>query len=85
MQLQFQVHGQHIMRTDFSRVVAGSKNYVSCRFSFNADWAGLVKTAVFEKDGIAYHAVLTNDMVEASAMPTLSAGRNAMRPILSSD
>ena len=74
MQLKFAVNGQHIVRTDFAHVVAGSRNYLECAFRFSAEWNRLVKTAVFEKDGVAYHVVLQEDVISASSMPVLSEG-----------
>lgn len=74
MQLKFTVNKQHIARTDFAHVVAGSRNYLECAFRFSEEWSGLVKTVIFEKDGIAYHVVLQEDAIPASSMPVLSAG-----------
>ncbi len=74
MQLRFQVNMQHIVRMDSFRVVAGSKNYISCAFQFSADWNGIIKTAVFAKGNVVYHAVLKNDAISADEMPVFSAG-----------
>ena len=74
MQLQFTVRGQHIVRTDFSYVVAGSRRYMSCAFDFDTDWDGVLKTAVFEKEGVAYHVILQDDAIAPAAMPVLSEG-----------
>ena len=74
MQLKFTVNKQHIVRTDFAHVVAGSRNYLECAFRFSEEWNGFVKTAVFEKDGVVYHVVLQEDAIPASSMPVFSAG-----------
>ncbi len=74
MQLRFQVNMQHIARTDSFRVVAGSKGYLSCAFTFSADWNGVIKTAIFKKGNDVYHVVLKNDAISAAEMPVLSAG-----------
>lgn len=75
MELKFRVHKQHISRTDGERIVADSRNYLSCAFSFSADWDGVVKTAVFKKGSTVYHVVISNDKIAASAMPQLDAGK----------
>lgn len=74
MNIKFYVNRQHITRTDHAYVVAGSRNFLSCGFTFTPDWAGIVKTAVFQKEDTVYHVILENDGIAASAMPVLSAG-----------
>lgn len=58
----FDVTNQHIRRTDDFRVVAKSKNYLTCRFLFRTqDWYGLTKTALFKSSGGCYAVILEND------------------------
>lgn len=47
--LQFKVSGQKLEKTgDFNNIVAGSKQYLQCKFVFtDADWIGITKVAVF--------------------------------------
>lgn len=63
MILEFEVKNQIISRTDKSRVVADSQNYLYAHFTFTDDWDGKVKTAVFkcEEDKTAYNVILDND------------------------
>lgn len=75
MELKFKVNKQHISRTDAEKVVADSRNYLSCAFSFSEDWNGTVKTAVFKKGSTVYHTVISDDKIAASAMPQLGAGK----------
>ncbi len=72
--LTFQVNGQHIVRTDGELVVAGSRNQLRCRFTFDPSWAGVTKTAIFSCGSTCYHVILTNDAIAPSAMPVFSAG-----------
>lgn len=62
------------MRTDFFRVVAGSRNYITCGFSFSSDWDGKVKTAVFRKGDTVYNLVLSDDEIPSSQMSFLDEG-----------
>ena len=74
MNIKFHVNRQHIARTDHVYVVAGSRNFLGCEFTFTPEWAGTVKTAIFRNGDTAYHVVLENDAIAASEMPVLSAG-----------
>ena len=75
MELKFKVNKQHISRTDAEKAVADSRNYLRCAFSFSEDWDGTVKTAVFKKGSMVYHAVISDDKIAASVMPQLDAGK----------
>ena len=48
--LTFNVTGQIINRTDSETVVAGTYNVYFARFTFDAAWDGLTKTAIFKID-----------------------------------
>ena len=74
MNIKFHVNRQHITRTDHAYVVAGSRNFLGCEFTFTPEWEGIVKTAVFQNGDTAYHVVLENDAIAAAAMPVLSEG-----------
>lgn len=69
MNIKFHVNRQHIARTDRAYVVAGSRNFLGCEFTFTPEWAGIVKTAIFQNGDTAYHVVLENDAIAAAAMP----------------
>ena len=60
--LEFRVAGQKIGKKpgcDFSRIVAGSVNYLEAKFHFSDEWNGNVKVAVFvDSNGIEYPALL---------------------------
>lgn len=50
--LKFKVEGQKLEKNgDFNDIVAGSKGYLVADFSFDNDWKGLAKVAVFEAIG----------------------------------
>ena len=74
MNIKFHVNRQQSARTDHVYVVAGSRNFLGCEFTFTPEWAGTVKTAIFRNGDTAYHVVLENDAIAASEMPVLSAG-----------
>lgn len=50
--LNFEVESQTLKKSgDFSNIVAGTKNYLVCGFSFNdTDWNQALKVAVFNED-----------------------------------
>lgn len=53
--LSFIVEGQSIKQDpscDFSGLVPGSRGYLKASFTFNADWSGCEKMAVFSKHGL---------------------------------
>lgn len=74
MTICFRINGQHIARTDTGRIVADSRHYLDCKFTFTPDWDNVIKTAVFEKDNVVFHVVLTEDGIASTAMPVFSAG-----------
>ena len=41
---------QHIEVIDPPRLIAGTKNYLLAKFSFDSTWAGFMKVAVFCRD-----------------------------------
>lgn len=47
--LEFKIEGQKLTKSgDFSGIIAGTKNYLRCAFSFeDSDWNNMVKVAVF--------------------------------------
>lgn len=51
--LKFKVTNQTITRQDTYVPVSGSKNYLQAQFVFTAEWNGVIKHAVFSRDGIA--------------------------------
>lgn len=61
--LVFKVNAQSLAKDkscDFGNIVAGSMNYLNCRFIFDADWNGFKKVAVFKDKG-REEAVLLKD------------------------
>lgn len=60
--LNFNVFGNEIIRTDSNLVAGNSVDFVLCRFKFDETWNGLTKTAVFENmAGQSYDVVLDTD------------------------
>ena len=62
--LRFYVDGQRISKDskcNFSGIVAGSKGYLDCMFSFSKDWENLAKVAVFRTaDTTKYIPIVNN-------------------------
>jgi hypothetical protein len=61
--LEFIVDGQHIRKDpkcDFSKLVAGSKNYLRAHFTFSDDWKDCAKAASFWR-GAEEHGVLLGE------------------------
>lgn len=63
MQLDFSVKEQILtLESVDKKVVANSKNYLSCKFSFCEDWQGITKTAIFvSASGDVFNVILEND------------------------
>lgn len=60
--LDFAVKGQFMAARQLS-VVADSRNYLVARFTFDADWERLEKTAVFQAaTGKAYYVLVRDNM-----------------------
>lgn len=72
MQILFKVKHQTILRLDAEKLASGSRNYVEAVFNFSEEWEGLIKTAVFTKNGFAFHVLLEEDkcMVPAEVLET---------------
>lgn len=50
--LSFTIEGQRVMKDptcDFEHLVSGSRGYLKAQFSFNKEWDGYAKVAVFRK------------------------------------
>lgn len=62
--LNFFAMGQNLQKDptcDFSGLVKGSKGYLQAHFSFDAEWTGCGKVAVFTRLGKEYPAKLSAD------------------------
>lgn len=60
-QLEFNIKGQIIRRTDRINVVADSRNYLYAHFTFETEeWTG-IKTAIFKYNGEHYEVILTEE------------------------
>ena len=59
--LSFSVFAQRIELTDAAMLVAGTVNEYTARFTFDADWDGLQRTAVFSCGDISREQLLTDD------------------------
>lgn len=72
MQILFKVKHQTILRLDTEKLASGSRNYVEAVFNFSEEWEGLIKTAVFTKNGFAFHVLLEDNkcMVPAEVLET---------------
>ena len=64
--LSYAVTGQHIETTETAMLVAGTVNEYTARFSFDADWDGYQRVAVFNADGTEREQLLIDD---ACAVP----------------
>lgn len=59
--LQFKVIGQSLSKDgDFSGLVAGTKGYLYTAYSFDGEWDGCKKAAVFSRYGKEYPAPIVN-------------------------
>lgn len=56
MDIQFNITGQAMQRTDSQTIVGDSKNYLFAAFTFSDDWSGLDKIAQFTKIARPYEA-----------------------------
>lgn len=59
--LNFNVTGQNIELSSAAMLVAGTVNEYTARFSFDADWDGYQRVAVFNADGVEREQLLTDD------------------------
>lgn len=59
--LSFSVSAQRIELTDAAMLVAGTVNEYTARFTFDADWDGYRRTAVFSCGDISREQLLTDD------------------------
>ena len=81
--LEFKVDKQHIKQDpncDFTKIVAGSKNYLKAHYTFSDDWAGYRKAVSFWR-GKEEHAVILKD--DACMIPEeVLVGRTFMVSVL---
>lgn len=72
--LSFSVTGQRIEIVEPAMLVSGTVNIYNASFSFDADWDGFQRTAVFSVDGVSREQLLTDD---ACTLPweVLTAGK----------
>lgn len=65
--LNFIVNGQHISKDpncDFSKIVAGSSNYLKAHFTFSPEWQDCKKAASFWRGSNEHAVLLKNDMCD---------------------
>lgn len=67
------ITGQRLMLRD-GHIAADTIDYLTARFTFNADWNGLEKWAHFSKNGTVYDIRLTDDGIRKEDHLNLSAG-----------
>lgn len=63
-ELNFDVRGQSILKDkkcDFDGIVSGTRNYLIAKFSFDGQWSGMSKVAVFKCLNKEYPAKIKND------------------------
>lgn len=62
--LTFNVDAQHIYKDpdcDFTKIVAGSRNYLRAHFTFSPEWQDCIKVASFWRGSKEYAVLLEND------------------------
>ena len=59
--LEYNVTGQNIELASAAMLVAGTVNEYTARFSFNSEWNGYQRVAVFNADGTEREQLLTDD------------------------
>lgn len=62
--IEYNVTGQSIELSSAAMLVAGTVNEYTARFSFDADWDGYQRVAVFNADGTEREQLLTDDTCE---------------------
>lgn len=68
--LDFKVDAQHISKDpncDFSKIVAGTSNYLRARFTFSPEWQGCMKAASFWRGGKEHAVILEDDECDIPA------------------
>jgi len=70
----FKVEGQTLTPLAIYEAVSDTVNYLTFAFSFDSEWDGLTKSAVFTKGDDEYEVVLTSDAITADDHVNLSAG-----------
>jgi hypothetical protein len=62
--LNFNVDAQHISKDpncDFTKIVAGTSNYLRAHFTFSPEWQDCKKAASFWRSGKEYAVILKDD------------------------
>jgi hypothetical protein len=62
--LNFNVEAQHISKDpncDFTKIVAGTSNYLKAHFTFSPEWQGCKKAASFWRGGQEHAVILKDD------------------------
>ena len=72
--LDFVVSGQELKRVDSNMIVSDTIDYITARFRFSGDWAGLTKHALFEKGTDTYDITLTDNAITESDSCNLTDG-----------
>lgn len=74
MKLTFDIKNQIITRTDISRVIANSADYLEAEFSFSSDWDNLTKVAHFKNGNVVLDVPLDNNEIKADKHLNLGVG-----------
>jgi hypothetical protein len=78
MELNFNIDGQFITRTDDNVIVADSLNQVAMVFSFSDDWAGINATAIISTGNRTFTQIIVDNRIEPENLPALRAGINTI-------
>lgn len=65
--LRFIVDAQHVHKDpecDFSKIVAGTKNYLKAHFTFSPEWSDCLQVASFWRGGDEHAAIVQNGICE---------------------
>ena len=65
--LNFNVDAQYISKDpncDFTKIVAGTRNYLRAHFTFSPEWQDCIKVASFWRGGKEHAVMLKNDECE---------------------
>lgn len=74
MVLDFRVTNQKLELHSESYIVSDTYDYLSAKFRFTGDWAGLLKTASFKQGDSIYESDLVDDEIAETEHLNLSAG-----------
>ena len=75
MDITFKVENQFVERTDYTKLVARTTDYIYAEFIFSTEWEGFEKTAQFTRDTDTYNVLIVDDKCKIPWEIMQTAGR----------